>query len=179
MMNWCTPAVPSKNEPVAVAATRYACSATFAGVGGDATPLDVSKRSVVELRGEDQQIDLADYSRLVILFLVLGQYSTQLWQVKGQIFANSMIFFCFTSPYLQKYWSYRHDIFTSVFPVQSCMECGVLMHLGWIFRVYSARGGPRKYPRKGLLETRRSSIISPVGGLILPPPRGPLKILPF
>ena len=26
------------------------------------------------------------------VFLVLGQYLTQLWQVKGQIFGNSMIF---------------------------------------------------------------------------------------
>ena len=55
-------------------------------------PLGVSKRSVVELRGKDHQIALAEYSRLVVLFLVLGQYLTQLWQVKGQIFANSMIF---------------------------------------------------------------------------------------
>ena len=60
------------------------------GVG--ATPLGVSKRSVVELSGKDQQIALAEYSRLVVLFLVLGQYLTQLWQVKGQIFGNSMIF---------------------------------------------------------------------------------------
>ena len=37
-------------------------------------PLGVSKRSVVELRGKDQQIALAEYSRLVVLFLVLGQY---------------------------------------------------------------------------------------------------------
>ena len=55
-------------------------------------PPGVSKRSVVELRGKDRQIVLAEYSRLVVLFLVLGQYVTQLWQVKGQIFRNSMIF---------------------------------------------------------------------------------------
>ena len=70
---------------------RKRCFATFAGVGvGEvgATPLGVSKRSVVELRGKDQQIALAEYSRLVVLFLVLGQYLTQLWQVKGQIFGN-------------------------------------------------------------------------------------------
>ena len=60
--------------------------------GGGATPLGVSKLSVVELSGKDQQIALAEYSRLVVLFLVLGQYLTQLWQVKGQIFGNSMIF---------------------------------------------------------------------------------------
>ena len=70
------------------------CFATFAGVVGwcDPPPLGVSKRSVVELRRKDQQIALAEYSRLLILFLVLGQYLTQLWQVKGQIFAISMIF---------------------------------------------------------------------------------------
>ena len=55
-------------------------------------PLGVSKRSVVELSGKDQQIVLAEYSRLVVLFVVLGQYVTKLWQVKGQIFGNSMIF---------------------------------------------------------------------------------------
>ena len=55
-------------------------------------PLGVSKRSVVELSGKEQQIALTEFSRLVVLFLVLGQYLTQLWQVKGQIFGNSMIF---------------------------------------------------------------------------------------
>ena len=58
----------------------------------DPPPLGVSKRSVVELSGKDQQIALAEYSRLVVLFLVIGQYLTQLWQVKGQIFGNSLIF---------------------------------------------------------------------------------------
>ena len=74
---------------------RKPCFATFAGLGGGGLvrpPLGVSKRSFVELRGKDQQIALAEYSRLVVLFLVLGIYLTQLWQVKGQIFANSMIF---------------------------------------------------------------------------------------
>ena len=52
-----------------------------------------------------QQTALAEYSRLVVLFLVLGQYLTQLWQVTGQIFGNSMIFFNFTSPYQQNYLS--------------------------------------------------------------------------
>ena len=55
-------------------------------------PLGVSNRSVVELSGKDQQIALAEYLRMVVLFLVLGQYLTQLWQVKGQIFGNSMDF---------------------------------------------------------------------------------------
>ena len=75
---------------------RIRCFATFGRTGGGGgwcdPPLGVSKRSVVELSGKDQQIALAEYSRLVVLFLVLGQYLTQLWQVKGQIFRNSMIF---------------------------------------------------------------------------------------
>ena len=61
---------------------RKRCFATFAGVGGGVgatIPLGVSKRSVVELRGKGQQIALAEYSRLVVLFLVLGQYLIQLW----------------------------------------------------------------------------------------------------
>ena len=73
---------------------RIMCFATFAGVGGGVgvtSPLGVSKGSVVELHGKDQQIALAAYSRLVALLLVLDQYLTQLWQVKGQIFGNSMI----------------------------------------------------------------------------------------
>ena len=60
--------------------------------GGWCDPPGVSKRSVVELSGKDQQIALAEYSRLVVLFLILGQNLTQLWQVKGQIFGNFMIF---------------------------------------------------------------------------------------
>ena len=55
--------------------------ATFASVGGEGwcdPPLGVSKRSVVDLSGKDQQIALAEYSRLVVLFLVLGHYLTQL-----------------------------------------------------------------------------------------------------
>ena len=72
---------------------RIRCFATFGRTGGGGCdPLGVSKRSVVELRGKDQQIAIAEYSRLVVLFVVLGQYFTQLWQVKSQIFGNSMIF---------------------------------------------------------------------------------------
>ena len=51
---------------------RTRCFATFgrtAGVG--ATPLGVSKRSVVELGGKDQQIALAEFSRLVVLFYII------------------------------------------------------------------------------------------------------------
>ena len=47
---------------------------------------------VVELRGKDQSMRLDEISRLHILFLVLGQYLTQLGQVKGHIFAKSDIF---------------------------------------------------------------------------------------
>ena len=54
-------------------------------------PYGDSKQSIVELSGNDQQIALDEYFRLVVLFLVLGQYLTQLWQVKGQIFGKSMI----------------------------------------------------------------------------------------
>ena len=39
----------------------------------DTPLLGVSKRRVVELSGKDRQIALAEYSRLVVLFLVLGQ----------------------------------------------------------------------------------------------------------
>ena len=46
--------------------------------GGWWLDLGVSKRSIVELRGKKQQIALAEHSRLVVLFVVLGQYLTQL-----------------------------------------------------------------------------------------------------
>ena len=60
---------------------RIRCFTTFGRTGGggvSATPLGVSQRSVVELSGKDQQIALAEYSRLVLLFLAPGQYLTQL-----------------------------------------------------------------------------------------------------
>ena len=53
--------------------------------GGRCDPPGVSKLSVVALRNQDQSIALNEYSRLVIYLLTLGQYLTQLWQVKGQI----------------------------------------------------------------------------------------------
>ena len=59
--------------------------AIFAGVGGGGLvrpPLGVSKRSVVELRRKDQQIALAEYSRLVVLFLVLQGFSLELSIIK-------------------------------------------------------------------------------------------------
>ena len=70
---------------------RHLRSDSGEGVGATNT-LGVSKHSVVELSGNNEQIALAEYSRLVVLFLVLGQYLTQLWQVKGKISGNSMIF---------------------------------------------------------------------------------------
>ena len=77
---------------------RIQCFATFGRTGGGgATPLGVSKRSVVELSGKDQRIALVEYSRLVVLFLVLDQYLIQLWQVKDQTFGNSTIFQCYES----------------------------------------------------------------------------------
>ena len=76
---------------MALTLARIRCFATFGRTGG-CDPLGVSKRSVVELSGKDQQIALAVHSRLVVLFLVLGQHWTQLWHVKCQIFGNSMIF---------------------------------------------------------------------------------------
>ena len=78
----------------ALTLAQIRCFATFGRTwgGGVRPPLGVSKRSFVELSGKDQQIALAEYSRLVVLFLVLGQYLTQLWQVKGQIFGNYMVF---------------------------------------------------------------------------------------
>ena len=83
-------------SPYSLTLARIRCFATFGRTGGGGLvrppPLGVSKRSVVELSGKDQQIALGEYSRLVALFLVLGQYLTQLWQVKGQSFGNSMIF---------------------------------------------------------------------------------------
>ena len=82
------------NKILCLTLARIRCFTTFGRTGGGLVrpPLGVSKRSVVELSGKYQQIALAEYSRLVVLFLVLGQYLTQLWQVKGQIFGNSMIF---------------------------------------------------------------------------------------
>ena len=75
---------------------RMRCFATFARTGAKhrlvRPPPWRFQRSVVELRGKDQQIALAEYSRLVVLFSVLDQYWTQLWQVKCQMFAKSMIF---------------------------------------------------------------------------------------
>ena len=80
-----------KNHKVLKPSPRYSVSPPSVGQGGWCDPPGVSKRSVVELSGKDQQIALAEYSRFVVLFLVLGQYLTKLWQVKGQIFGNSMI----------------------------------------------------------------------------------------
>ena len=69
---------PYSNKSVSVSVS---VSPPSPGRGGGCNPLDVSKRIVVELRGTTKQIALAEYSRLVALFLVLGQYLTPLWQL--------------------------------------------------------------------------------------------------
>ena len=51
-----------------------------------------SKLTVVELSGKDQRIALDKHSRLVVRFLVLGQYLAKFLGVNGQIFAKSAIF---------------------------------------------------------------------------------------
>ena len=55
------------------------------------THLRVWKLRVVELSGKNT-VALVEYSRLVVRFLILGQYLTQLWEVKGQIFAKPASF---------------------------------------------------------------------------------------
>ena len=56
---------------------RIRCFATFGrtGGGGGCDALGVSKRSVVELSGKDQQIALAEYSRLVVQGVRKKRYS--------------------------------------------------------------------------------------------------------
>ena len=103
MLSWVSPFNPRPD-------TVFRHLRSDRGVG--ATSLGVSKRSVVELSGKDQHIALAEYSRLVVLFLVLDQYLTQLWQVKGQIFGNSIIF-QLSSPYQQNYLSFNACLGTS------------------------------------------------------------------
>ena len=52
---------------------------TCSGGGGvDATPPRISKRRVVELSVKKRRIARDEFSRLVVRFLVLGQYLTQL-----------------------------------------------------------------------------------------------------
>ena len=46
--------------------------------GGRCDPPRVSKLRVVKLSGKNRRIALDEYSRLVVRFLVLGQYLTQL-----------------------------------------------------------------------------------------------------
>ena len=89
------------------------------GGEGDTTPPRVSKLRVAEL-SENQWITFDKYSRLVVRFLVLGQYLTQFLGVKSQIFEKSGFFFNFALVYFKNYKSQRHKAFTSVFPVQFC-----------------------------------------------------------
>ena len=93
-------------------------------------PLGVSKRSVVELNGKDQQIALAEYSLLVVLFLVLGQNLTQLWQVKGQIFGNYMIFQLYESISAKlsivEAWDLHQRVPRSILHRMSCLDASRL-----------------------------------------------------
>ena len=59
---------------------------------GGCNPPRVSKLSVVELSGKNHRIARVEYSRLVVRFFILGQYLTQLKEVKGQIVAKPAIF---------------------------------------------------------------------------------------
>ena len=82
--NWCFTSILSVNRFQILRPYSVFCHLRrYRGRGLVRPPFGVSKRSVVDLRGNDQQIVLAEYSRLVVLCLVLGQYLTQSWQVKG------------------------------------------------------------------------------------------------
>ena len=113
---------------------RIRCFATFGRTvgGGGATPLGVSKRSVVELSGKDQQIALAEYSRLVVLFLVLVLvlFLTQLWQAKGQIFGNSMIFHLYQSISAKlsivAAWDIHQRVSRSILHIMGCFDASRL-----------------------------------------------------
>ena len=72
---------------------RIRCFATFGWTGGGVRPpLAFPNEASLSLAEKTRQISLAEYSRLVVLFLVLCQDLTLLWQVKGEMFGNSMIF---------------------------------------------------------------------------------------
>ena len=60
------------------------------------TPLGVSKLRVVALRDKNQRIALHEYSRLVTGDLLLGQYLTQICQVKGQFSGKIGLFQLYT-----------------------------------------------------------------------------------
>ena len=72
--------------------------------GGVRPPLGVFKRSVVEIRGKDQQIVLAEYSRLVYFFWS----HVNIWPSYGRSkvkFSEIILVFKVTSPYQQNYLS--------------------------------------------------------------------------
>ena len=77
-------------------------NADVQGEGEGDTTLRASKLGVVELREKKQRIGLDEYSQMVVWFLILGQYFTQLREDKGQIFAKSTIF-TFTLADLKQY----------------------------------------------------------------------------
>ena len=97
------------------------------GVG--AAPLGVSKPSVVELWGKDQQIALVGYSRLVVVFLVQGQYLTQLWQIRGQIFALFLVL----GQYLTQLWQVKGQIFgnSMIFQLHESISAKLCIVAAW------------------------------------------------
>ena len=122
---------------------RIRCFATFARTG--ATPpwrFQTKRRRTLRKRPADC---CRQYSRLVVLFLVLGQYLTQLWQVTSQIFGNSMIFQIYESISAKLSIVAAWNLHQLV-PRSILHRRGVLMHLGWIFRVYSAHRWCRVTP---------------------------------
>ena len=66
---------------------RIRCFATFARTGGGASATPLGRRRALRNRpaGSSRRV-------LAIGGIIFGQYLTQLWQVKGQIFGNSMLF---------------------------------------------------------------------------------------
>ena len=91
----------SKKLTVALALARIRCFATFGRTRCD-PPLrfQTKRRRAWRKRPAD-----CSHRVLAIGGIIFGQYLTQLWQVKGQILGNSMIFFNSTSPYQQNYLS--------------------------------------------------------------------------
>ena len=68
-----------------------------------------NRQGVVELR-EKKNSGLLSTTWLVVRFLSLGQYLSQSWEVKGQIFAKSTNF-RLTSVYLKNYKLWWHKTF--------------------------------------------------------------------
>ena len=65
--------------------------------GASDLPLRVSKVNVVKLSGKNQRVALDECSRLVARFSTLDKHLTQLWEVKGQVFPRSALFYIYKS----------------------------------------------------------------------------------